>query len=112
MARPDRLDALGRSDGRGFSLSHLRLNPLLFRLPLDPMHVPHRGRAPVAPRPCMEFLEGVEVLAPDAAALGQQRGEVVRPGAEGRGLFQQPSVPGEGFSKCPRERHRVTLGAG
>ena len=42
-----------------------------FRLPLDPMHVPHRGRAAVAPRPGMEVLEGVEVLAPDAAALGQ-----------------------------------------
>ena len=31
--------------------------------------------------------EGVEVLAPDAAALGQQGGEVIRPGAKGRGLF-------------------------
>ena len=31
---------------------------------------------------------------------------------KGSGLFQQPGVPGEGFSKCPRERHRVTLGAG
>ena len=48
-----------------------RLLCLLFRLPLDAMHVPHRGRAAVAPRPGMEVLEGVEVLAPDAAALGQ-----------------------------------------
>ena len=60
----------------------------------------------------MEFLEGVEVLAPDAAAFCQQGGEVVRPGAKGRSLFQHPGMPGEGFSKCPAERHRVTLGAG
>ena len=31
----------------------------------------------------MEFLEGVEVLAGNAAALGQQGREVVRPGAKG-----------------------------
>ena len=51
------------------------------------MHEPHRGRAAVAARAGMEFFEGVEVLAPDAAALGQQGGEVIRPGAKGRGLF-------------------------
>ena len=51
-------------------------------------------------------------LPPDAAALGEQGREFVRPGAEGRGLFQQHGVPAEGFSKCPTERHRVTLGAG
>ena len=72
-----------------------RLLCFLFRLPLDPMHVPHRGRAPVAPRPGMEVLEGVEVLAPDAAALGQQGREFVRPGTEGRGLFQQHRMAGE-----------------
>ena len=68
-------------------LAHLRFKPLLFRFLLDPMHEPHRGRAPVAARAGMEFFEGVEVLAPDAAALGQQGGEVIRPGAKGRGLF-------------------------
>ena len=57
-----------------------RLLCFLFRLTLDPMHVPHRGRPPVAPRAGMEFLEGVEVLAADAAALGKQGGEFVRPG--------------------------------
>ena len=51
------------------------------------MHVPHRGGTPVPTRPGMEFLEGVEVLAPDAAALGQQGREFARPGAEGLGLF-------------------------
>ena len=47
------------------------------------MHVPHRGRAPVASCASVEVLEGVEVLAGDTAALGEQGREVVRPGAEG-----------------------------
>ena len=89
-----------------------RLLCLLFRFLLYPMHVPHRGRAPVAPRASVEVLEGVEVLAGDAAALGQQGCEVVRPGAEGRGLFQQHGMAGEGFPECPAERHGIALRSG
>ena len=59
----------------------------------------------------MEILESIEVLAPDAAALGEQGGEVIRPGAEDLGLFQQYGVPGEGFLESPAESHRVALGA-
>ena len=95
-----------------FSLPHVRLNPLLCGLLLDPMHVAHRGRAPVAARPCMEILEGVEVLAADTAALGQQGREIARPGTEGRGLFQQHSMAGEGFLESPAERHGITFYAG
>ena len=89
-----------------------RLLCLLFRFLLDSVHVPHRGRAPVAPRPGMEVLEGVEVLAPDAAALGKQGGEFVRPGAEGRGLFQQHRMAGERLAVGAAKRHRVAFGAG
>ena len=88
-----------------------RLLYVLFRLPLDPMHVPHRGRAPVPPRPCMEILEGVEILAPDTAAFCQQGREFVRPGAEGLGLFQQHGMAGEGLLESPSEGYRVALGA-
>ena len=75
-------------------LAHLGLEPLLIRLPLDLVHVAHRGRAPVAARAGMEVLEGVEIPAPDGAMLGQQGGEVIRPGTEGRGLFQQHGMGG------------------
>ena len=75
------------------------------------MHEPHRGRAPVAARAGMEFFEGVEVLAPDAAALGQQGGEVIRQGAKGRGLFKQYRVTGERLPESPAESHRVAFGA-
>ena len=40
----------------------------LFSLPFDPMHVAHRGRAPVASRAGMEILEGIEIFAPDTTA--------------------------------------------
>ena len=60
----------------------------------------------------VEFLEGVEVLAGDAAALGQQGCEVVRPGAEGLGLFQQHRMAVEGFPECPAERHGIALRSG
>ena len=89
-----------------------RLLCLLFRFLLYPMHVPHRGRAPVPASPGMEIPEGVEVLAGNAAALGQQRCEFVRPGAEGRGLFQQHRMAGEGFPECPAERHGIALRSG
>ena len=82
---------------RQFALPQLRPRLLfrtLFSLPLDPMHVAHRGRAPVASRAGMEILEGIEIPAPDTAAFCQQGGEVVRPGAEGRGLFKQCRVTG------------------
>ena len=52
----------------------------------------HRSRAPIAARLGKEILECVEILAPDAAVFGEQRGEVARPGAESIGLFQQHSV--------------------
>ena len=118
--RPCRLDAPVRhgdcrfngSDAkRQHSLAPLGLDPLLFGLPLDPMHVAHRGRPPVASRPCMEILESIEVLAPDTAEMGQQGGEVAGPGAEDLGLFQQHGVPGEGFLESPAERDGVALGA-
>ena len=89
-----------------------RLLCLRFRFLLHPMHVPHRGRAPVAPRPGMEVLEGVEVPAPDAAALGKQGGEFVRPGAEGRGLFQQHRMAGERLAVGAAECHGIAFGAG
>ena len=76
------------------------------------MHVPHRGGAPVTARPGMEFLEGIEVLAGDAAALGQQARKIVRPGAEGLGLFQQHGMAVEGFAECPAERHGIALRSG
>ena len=112
VARTDWLDAFDRSDGRGFSPPYVRLNPLLCCLLLDPMHVAHRGRAPVAVRPCMEFLEGIEILAADTAALGQQGREIARPGTEGRGLFQQHGMAGEGLLESPAERHGIALYAG
>ena len=58
---------------------------MLFRRPRDSMHISHRSRAPVATRVGMEILEWLEILAPDAAVFGEQRGEVARPGAEGLG---------------------------
>ena len=60
----------------------------------------------------MEILEGVEIPAPDAAALGKQEGEFSRPGTEGIGLFQQHGMSGEGFPECPAERHGIALRAG
>ena len=85
---------------------------LLFRPALDAVHVPHRGRAPVASRAGMEVLESVEVLAGDTAALGEQGREVVRPGAEGLGLFQQHGMAGERLAVGSAERHRIALRAG
>ena len=76
------------------------------------MHVPHRGRAPVAASPGMEVLEGVEVLAGDAAALGQQGSEFARPGAEGLGLFQQHRMAGERLAVGSAERHGIAFNAG
>ena len=69
----------------------------------------------MASRPGMEVLEGIEVLAGDAAALGQQGREVARPGAESLGLFQQHRMAGErlleGFVKLtgftPKSRYIV-----
>ena len=90
----------------------LRVLCLLFRLALDPMHVPHHGRAPMASRPGMEVLEGIEVLAGDAAALGQQGREVARPGAESPGLFQQHRMAGERLLESSAERHGVPFNAG
>ena len=89
-----------------------RLLCLLFRFLLDSMHVAHRGRAPVAPRPGMEVLEGVEILAPDAAALGEQGGEFVWPGTEGRGLFQQHRMAGERLAVGAAECHGIAFGPG
>ena len=89
-----------------------RLLCLLFRLPLDPMHVPHRGRSQVAARASVEFLEGVEVLAGNAAALGQQGGEVVRPGAKGRCLFLQHGMAGERLAVSRPKRHGIAFNAG
>ena len=89
-----------------------RLLCLLFRFLLYPMHVPHRGRAPVPASPGMEFLEGVEVLAGNAAALGQQGCEVVRPGAKGRCLFLQHGMAGERLAVGSAERHGVAFNAG
>ena len=60
----------------------------------------------------MEILEGVEVLAGDAAALGQQGSEFVRPGAEGLGLFQQHRMAGERLAVGSAERHGVAFNAG
>ena len=44
--------------------------------------------------------------------LGEQRREISRPGAEGRGLFQQHRMPGERLLESPAERHGITFGAG
>ena len=60
----------------------------------------------------MELLEGVEVPAPDAAALGEQGSVFVRPGAEGPGLPEQRGVAGKGFPELPAERHGIALDAG
>ena len=101
----------GSAPERLHSLAHLGLEPLLIRLPLDLVHVPHRGRAAVAARAGMEVLEGVEIPAPDGAMLGQQGREFVRPGTEGRGLFQQHRMAGERLAVGSAERHGVALGA-
>ena len=82
-----------------------------FRLALDPMHMPHRGRAPVAACAGVETLEGVELLAPDATAPGEQGGEFRRAGAEGLGLFQQYAMAGEGLAESAAERHSIALRA-
>ena len=84
----------------------------VFRFPLYPMHVPHRGRSPVPARPGMEVLEGIEVLAPDAPALCEQGREFVRPGAEGLGLFQQHGMAGERLEVGSAERYGIAFGAG
>ena len=76
------------------------------------MHMPHRGRAPVAACAGMEVLEGIEVLAGNAAALGQQGGEIVRPGAEGLGLFQQHRMAGQRLAVGAAERHVIAFNAG
>ena len=60
----------------------------------------------------MEILEGVEIPAPDTAAFCQQGGEVVRPGAEGRGLFKQCRVTGERLLVSRPKRHGIALRAG
>ena len=65
---------------------------MLFSGSLDSMHISHHSRAPVAAREGMEILECLEILAPDAAVFGEQRGEVAQPGTESIGLFQQHSV--------------------
>ena len=96
---------------RRHSLAYLRFEPLLFRFLLHPMYVAHRGRAPVASRPCKEILEGVEILAPDTTAFFQQGGEVVRPGAEGFGLFQQHRMTGERLLESRSKRHGIALRA-
>ena len=57
-------------------LAFLRLLSLLLRFPFGPMHVAHRGRAPVAPRPGMEFFEGVKILATYSASFGEQGGKI------------------------------------
>ena len=112
VAQSDRLDVAGRCDGSGFSLPHVRINPLLCGLLLDPMHVAHRGRAPVPAHPCMEFLEGIEILAADAAALGQQGREFARPGTEALGLFQQHGMAGERLAVGSAERYGIAFNAG
>ena len=88
------------------------LRRLRFRLALDPMHMPHDGRAPVAACPVMEFLEGVELLDANAVAFGKQGGEVRRAGAESFGLFQQHAMTGKRFAEGAPERHGIALGAG
>ena len=60
----------------------------------------------------MEVLESIEVLAGDAAALGQQGREVVRPGAEGLRLFQQNGMAGERLAVGYAERHGIAFNAG
>ena len=59
----------------------------------------------------MEVLKGVEILAGDAAVLGKQGGEFVRPGAEGLRLFQQYGMMGEGLLESPSEGYGVARGA-
>ena len=59
----------------------------------------------------MEFFEGVKILATYAAAFGEHGGEIVRPGAEGRGLFQQHRMPVKRLLVSPAERHGIALGA-
>ena len=76
------------------------------------MHVAHRGRAQVAPRPGMKFFEGVKILATYAAAYDEQGGEISGPGAEGLDLFQQPRMQGERLLEIPAERHGITVRAG
>ena len=76
------------------------------------MHVPHRGRSLVASCASVEFLEGVEVLAGNAAALGQQGRKFVRPGAEGRCLFLQRGMAGERLAVGSAERHSIAFNAG
>ena len=89
-----------------------RLLCLLFHLTPDAMHMPHRGRSPVLARPSMEVLEGIKVLAGDAAALGQQGRKVVWSGTEGLSLFQQRRMAGERLLESPAECHRVAFSAG
>ena len=60
----------------------------------------------------MEVLEGVEILAPDAAALGEQGGEFVWPGTEGRSLFQQHGMAGERLAVGSAECDGIAFGAG
>ena len=60
----------------------------------------------------MEVLEGVEVLACDAAALGKQGRVFVRPGTEGRSLFQQHRMPGERLAVGAAECDGIAFGAG
>ena len=66
----------------------------------------------MAARPGMEVLEGIEVLAGDAAALCEQGGEFVRPGAEGLGLFQQHRMAGERLAVGSTERDGIAFNAG
>ena len=60
----------------------------------------------------MEVLEGVEVRAGEAAALGEQGREFARPGTEGFGLFQQHGMAGECLAVGSAERHRIAFNAG
>ena len=73
------------------------------------MHVPHEGRAPVAVCVVVQRLELLKFLAPDAAALGEQRGQGLRPGTEGCRLFQQHRVPVEDLAEGGAQHHRLAL---
>ncbi len=76
------------------------------------MRPPHGGGAAVAACPGMKRLEGIEVLGPDAAVLGQQGGERRRSGAEDPGLFQQRAMTIEGLPQGGTQSRGVALDAG
>ena len=83
ICTPGRFDTTALQRQLSLPQSGCRLLYLLFRFLLHPMHVPHRGRAPVPTSAGMEVLELVEIFAGDAGAFGQQGGEFVG-GGRGR----------------------------